>query len=81
MMQPKKKWLRADEARRMLRGSSCDLMHLREAGKLRFEKQGNAFFYAADDVEREAAKRGAAISGGSKDGAQQRQIWNKQISS
>ena len=56
-MQNKKNWLQSEEARRMLRGSSCDLMHLREAGKLRFENQGNAFSYATEDVEREAAER------------------------
>ena len=59
-MQTKKNWLRANEARRVLRGSSCDLMHLREIGKLRFEKHGNAFLYAAHDVDREAAKRKTA---------------------
>jgi hypothetical protein len=55
---PKKKgWMRADEARRVLRGGSCDLMHLREAGRLRFEKQGNAFLYVAEDVRREANRK------------------------
>ena len=57
MQTTKKNWMRADEARRILRGSSCDLMHLREAGKLRFEKQRNAFLYARGDVERVAAER------------------------
>ena len=60
-MQAKKNWMRADEARRMLRGSSCDLMHLREAGKIRFEKHGNAYLYASDDVEREAILREKAV--------------------
>jgi hypothetical protein len=27
-----------------------DVMHLREAGKLKFTKQGNAFLYAAESV-------------------------------
>ena len=56
-MQTTKEWLRSDEARQILRGSSCDLMHLREAGKLKFQKRGNAFFYASADVQREAALR------------------------
>jgi hypothetical protein len=67
-MKTKKNWMRSNEAREILRGSSCDLMHLRENGKLRFEKQGNAFLYTAEDVRREAAKRrklGLAISIGS----------------
>lgn len=49
--------MRADEARRVLKGSSCDLAHLREAGKLRFERHDNAFRYAAEDVAREEAER------------------------
>ena len=53
-MQTKNEWLCSDEVRRILRGSSCDLMHLREAGKLKFQKRGNAFLYASEDVRREA---------------------------
>jgi hypothetical protein len=56
-MQPKRHWIRSEEARRVLRGSSCDLMHLRESGQLRFEKQGNAYLCAGEDVEREATAR------------------------
>lgn len=29
---------------------ACDVMHLREAGNLRFNKQGNAFLFAAESV-------------------------------
>ena len=29
---------------------ACDVMHLREAGKLKFSKQGNAFWYATESV-------------------------------
>ncbi len=46
-------WLTSEEARKQLRISSCELMHLREAGQLRFKKQGNAFLYASFDVERQ----------------------------
>ena len=45
-------WLTSDEARRALRISSCELMHLRLAGKLRFSKKGNSFFYKKDDVQK-----------------------------
>jgi len=45
-------WLTSKEAKTKLRVSSCDLMHLREAGALRVRKKGNAFLYAKDDVER-----------------------------
>jgi hypothetical protein len=44
-------WLSSSQARKRLRVSSCELMHLREAGQLRFKKQGNAFLYAQDDVK------------------------------
>lgn len=50
-------WICSVEARRKLGGTSCDLMHLRNAGKLRFEKKGNAYRYAAEDVNHQAAKR------------------------
>ena len=44
-------WLASHEARQRLRISSCELMHLREAGHFRFKKQGNAFLYSSLDVE------------------------------
>ena len=45
-------WLTSQEVRAKLRLSSCHLMHLREAGQLKFQKKGNAFFYAKEDVVR-----------------------------
>ena len=44
-------WMSSGEARRRLRVSACHLMHLRNGGRLRFRKQGNAFLYAAEDVD------------------------------
>jgi len=44
-------WLSSEEARKRLQVSSCELMHLREAGDLNFEKHGNAFLYSSKDVE------------------------------
>jgi len=46
-------WLSSGETRKKLRISSCELMHLREAGKLRFKKEGNAFLYSSQDAERQ----------------------------
>lgn len=43
--------LPSPETRERLGISCCHLMHLRESGKLRFEKRGNAFFYSKEDVE------------------------------
>jgi hypothetical protein len=37
--------LSSEEARKLLKVSSCDLMHLRTAGKLAYTKKGNAFLY------------------------------------
>ncbi|MCD1600026.1 hypothetical protein [Rheinheimera aquimaris] len=38
-------WLTSKEAKKMLKVSSCELMHLRVSGKLIYKKQGNAFLY------------------------------------
>lgn len=38
-------WLSSKEAKKVLRVSSCELMHLRVSGKLIYKKQGNAFLY------------------------------------
>ncbi len=45
-------WLRSDEARKVLRVSTCDLSHLRQEGKIAFRKAGNAYLYAARDCEK-----------------------------
>ena len=42
-------WLTSKEAEKALHIDSCKLMHLREAGSLRFQKKGNAFLYAKED--------------------------------
>ena len=38
-------WLRSNEVRRALKLSTCDLAHLREAGKITSKKVGSAFLY------------------------------------
>ncbi len=50
-------WLRSGEARKVLRVSTCQLMHLREAGEIRFRKSGNAYLYSANDCQRIAIVR------------------------
>ena len=45
-------WFTSEAAKAKLRVRSCDLKHVREAGALRFQKKGNAFLYAKEDVER-----------------------------
>lgn len=41
-------WLTSKETQKLLNISGCELMHLRESGKLMFKKQANAFFYQID---------------------------------
>lgn len=36
-----------------LKVDSCELMHLRVAGKLKFEKKGNAYMYNSADINRQ----------------------------
>ncbi|WP_160164412.1 DNA phosphorothioation-associated putative methyltransferase [Rhodopirellula baltica] len=38
-------WLRSEEIRKRLKLTTCELAHMREAGELRFKKQGNAYLY------------------------------------
>ena len=46
------KFLKSKEVQKKLKVRACDIMHLREAGKIRFEKKGNAYLYFEEDVER-----------------------------
>lgn len=43
-------WLNSKEARKELKVSGCDLSHIRESGKLRYRKDGNAYRYLKKDV-------------------------------
>jgi hypothetical protein len=38
-------WVTSKEAKRKLKIPSCELMHRRERGELRFKKRGNSFLY------------------------------------
>lgn len=49
-MQKESDWLKSKEVEKELKISSCDLMHIREAGKLRFMKKGNAYLYDKSEV-------------------------------
>ncbi|MEQ8470615.1 MAG: hypothetical protein RIC35_05495 [Marinoscillum sp.] len=44
-------WLKSKEVEKELKISSCDLMHMRTSGKLRFTKKGNSFLYDPGDVD------------------------------
>lgn len=43
-------WLKSKEVMKTLKIRACDVIHMREAGKLKFTKQGNAFLYSAESV-------------------------------
>jgi hypothetical protein len=47
---PSSEWLKSKEVMKILKIRACDVMHLREEGKLKFTKQGNAFLYSAESV-------------------------------
>ncbi|MEO9475515.1 MAG: hypothetical protein ABJG41_08270 [Cyclobacteriaceae bacterium] len=47
-----KQWLKSKEVENVLKISSCDLMHMRLEGKLRYEKKGNGYLYDPEDIER-----------------------------
>lgn len=47
-----KEWLKSKEVMKTLKICACDVMHLREAGKLKFTKQGNSFLYDAESVRK-----------------------------
>ena len=44
-------WLTSKGVEKALRVDSCELMHLRLEGRLRFRKKGNAFMYAKEDLQ------------------------------
>jgi hypothetical protein len=41
-------WMNSTEARKRLKVSTCDLAHLRNAGKIESKKVGNAYYYKVD---------------------------------
>jgi len=45
MDKDQKGYLTSKEAMSSLKVSSCDLMHLRTSGKIKFVKKGNAYLY------------------------------------
>lgn len=43
-------WLKSKEVMKTLKIRACDVMDMREAGKLNFTKEGNAFLYSVESV-------------------------------
>jgi len=46
------KYLNSKETEKKLKISSCELMHIRVQGKLKYIKKGNAFLYNTNDIEK-----------------------------
>ncbi|MEM5540705.1 hypothetical protein [Olleya sp. AS48] len=46
-----KNWISSKDAIKIAKIKSCDLMHYRVQGKLKFEKRGNAYFYSKESIE------------------------------
>lgn len=57
IMKKDKEFLGSKEARKELKISDCDLAHIRQEGKLRFVKKGNAFMYLKEDVIKNKSKK------------------------
>jgi len=47
----KVKLLTSKEAKAVLKVQDCDLAHIRNAGKLKFTKKGNAFMYSKESID------------------------------
>jgi hypothetical protein len=47
-------WLRSSDARKIIKASSCDLSHMRQKGKIRYRKEGNAYLYNLSDLQKRA---------------------------
>ena len=50
MSKLEKDYISTKEVKSLLKVQDCDVMHLREAGKMKFIKKGNAFLYLLSDV-------------------------------
>jgi hypothetical protein len=44
-------WLTSKEVQELLKISGCELMYLRVSGKLKFKKQGNAYYYQVNQTK------------------------------
>jgi hypothetical protein len=52
------KFLTSKEAKAELKVQDCDLAHIRNSGKLKFTKKGNAYLYLKESIERFKKKLG-----------------------
>ena len=57
MLNKFRQYLTSKEAKAELKIQDCDLAHIRNAGKLKFEKKGNAFMYSKESLEKYKAEK------------------------
>lgn len=50
MLIENKKYLTTTEVKKILKISDCEVMHLRQSGKVSFTKKGNAYLYLEKDI-------------------------------
>ena len=46
-----KEYLNSKETKSILKVQDCDLAHIRNSGRLKFIKKGNAFMYSKESLE------------------------------
>ena len=51
-MAKEKKWLSSKETQKAANIKGCDLMHYRLQGILEFKKNGNAYFYSGESIQK-----------------------------
>ena len=52
MLNKTTQFLTSKEAKFELKVQDCDLAHIRNAGKLQFNKKGNVYLYSKESIER-----------------------------
>lgn len=45
------KYLTSTEAKKELKVQDCDLAHIRNSGRLKFTKKGNAYLYSKESID------------------------------
>jgi len=51
-MEEEKEYYTSKEAKKILKVSDCKLMHLREEGKIKAVKKGNAYLYEITKIQK-----------------------------
>ncbi len=52
MNEPEINYMPTKEAKKLLKVSGCQIMHLRDSGKIQFKRKGNGYWYLREDVQK-----------------------------